>query len=484
LEKIIEELLNEYESVHSQFGKNVKRVNDDIDLLSITIEKNFNKHELEFLRDTTKKFETFVNPGGQYLTDFLEDIEAGASIYLFEDVRDLNIQLDKKSFIEKFGNLDNFFFEHKSMLSNLKKCVYTDSMLVKLNIALPRISELETIFFRFIPIKNLSLTTPLNLVEIEQSNFDHLNFFNTFHKSESKNINPFIFIMNNSENSNPVQNEFQIAIKRELYAEVLEFVSDQSNENEFVFRGKKSLIISKSNEFNTKNYHDLVLLFMFLVSGEKFLEKITMVRNVFSLYLNDENSLDSLDEKLDKIWKTIQHYFHNYIAENLKDFFKDRDSLFKEAMAVSRSINEQTDKLNSAINNSLISLVIGVTVSTYTSLAKDDIFILVISLCVFLGFSIVYYLLSKKHVNERIYLIKSQFDHFINNVHILESLEKETFREKYMRNPVNILKKVLVRFKILIICLNLSVFFLFAVLYFKAIINEFFVLIFFLLEYF
>lgn len=478
---IISELMTEYDSIHSQFGPYIKKVNDGIELLSITVNKEFCEEELEILQKENKHFDIFVNPCGLYLSDFLDEKEA--SIRSLNEIVDLNIQLEKNDFTRLFPNLDFFFFDYKSMLSNLAKNVYTDAVPKKLNIAIPRIEAVETTFFRFLPVEELSSSNPLNLIDIETSYIKNMTFFNTLHKTENtfSFINPFLFIIKDFK-TDSTENKFKQSLMQKFYLDVLEFISDESNESCYLFRGKKSLKISKNTTFTTDNYLKLVNLFIFLVAGEKFLEKITIVRNVFSIYLNDENTLVNFDSKLDEIWKTVQHYFNNYISDNIKDFFKDRDSLFKEAMSVSKSINDQTDKLNNAINNSLISLVVGLTVSIYTSLAKNDIFIMIISLTVFLSFSIVYYQLSKKHVEERRVLTTDQFNHFIDNIYILENHEKEIFKTHYLKNPINILKTVLNRFKNLIVWLNIIVLLVFTIFYFKAFFAKLILLVFTLIK--
>ncbi|WP_394191150.1 hypothetical protein [Paenisporosarcina quisquiliarum] len=466
------ELFNEYNSIRTHFGKNVKKVNDDIEILSITIVKVFSKVELEEFSEKINRFKIFVNPSGMFLSDYLDEV--AEQIYTIEEITELNIQLEKSEFIQFFSNLDYFFFDVESMLKNLSKKTYSSTNPYKLNIVLPEINSFETIFFNFTSIETLNRESKLTLVETDQSYNDPLDFFSSLYKLELTygNTNPFLYIIKNFHIN--TKDELQKSIMKRFYIDFLDFISDQSDENNFLIRGNKSLKINKSVDFSTLNYYELVNLFMFLISGEKFLEKITIVKNVFTLYLNDEISIGTFDEKLEKIWKTIQHYFHNYITDDLKDFFKDRDSLFKEAMTVSKSIKDQTDKLYTAINSSLISLVIGVTISAYTSFARDDVFILVVSLIVFISFSVVYYQFSKKHVNERITLIKDQFNHFVDNIYILENTEKETFKAKYLLLPIKILNNVLLRFKYLIVYMNISVFFLFFLLAIKTFLIKFY----------
>ena len=65
-----------------------------------------------------------------------------------------------------------------------------------------------------------------------------------------------------------------------------------------------------------------------------------------------------MDAKIVEINKTSKHYFEKYVQEDLEDFFKSRDTVYKEALNTSKAINEQNDKINSYINASLIAFLI------------------------------------------------------------------------------------------------------------------------------
>lgn len=464
LDKVISEVYDEFQSIHSLFNENITRLNDDLDVQSITIKKEFSVDELEQLLHVLKHFKAYVNPDGTLLSDFLEEVKI--KINSVESISNLNIQYEKREILSKFSELDYIFFDCPSMLMNLSKKQYSTKNPYKVNIAAPNINKIETVFFNFIPLSKLNGSESLNKIPIEKSYLQNIDFYyNLLRTDGALNYkNSFLYIITNLNDSNKDEVLTQ-NIKRNLYYDVLEFISENVNKDIFILKGNKTIKISKERSFNTENYINLMAIFVFLVSGEKFLEKITIVRTVFSIYLNDHNSLNHVDEKLSLIWDTVQHYFHSYVSDDLKDFFKNRDSLFKEAMTVSRLINEQTDKLNTAINSSLISLVVGATVSTYTSLTKNNLVILIISLIIFFSFSIVYYFFTKKHVNDRKHLIKIQFNHFINNVYILEERDKHLFREKYLNLPSRLLTSTLGRFKYLFILVNLIIFVIFTLLY-------------------
>lgn len=456
---IVSEIYKEYQFIHSLFDSSIS-LNDDLEVLSITVKKDFYEKELEELLCNLKNFKVYVNPSGVLLSDFMEEVKMG--IHSLDIISNINIQFEKKTVISTFEKLDHMFFDCKSMLKNLSNSHYQPNIQKKYNIALPDINRVETIFFNFIPFSELYKSNGINDVPINKSYVENIEFYYQLLRLDksSNNNNPFLYIITKSSPENDKE-ELTLNIMQKFYRDVLEFTSDSTSQDMYSFKGNKTIKIYKDQVFNTASYNDLNKLFIFLVSGEKFLEKITIVRNVFSIYLNDENTLDEFDLKLNEIWDTIQHYFHSYVSEDLKDFFKNRDSLFKEAMAVSRSINDQTDKLNTAINGSLISLVVGAAASMYTSIVKNNLVILGISLAIFIGFSIVYYLYTKKHVKDREGLIKNQFEHFINNVYILEEKEKQTFKNKYFKEPSTLLMSTLKRFKYLFFGVNIFIFILF-----------------------
>jgi len=97
LNTLLADLLNEYNSILTHFGLNANKINDDTDILSITIVKTFSKEELEELLSKINRFKIFVNPRGMFLSDYLEEVNE--QIYTIAEITELNIQLEKNEFI-------------------------------------------------------------------------------------------------------------------------------------------------------------------------------------------------------------------------------------------------------------------------------------------------------------------------------------------------------------------------------------------------
>ncbi|MES9754452.1 hypothetical protein ABWK33_27645, partial [Bacillus wiedmannii] len=171
--------------------------------------------------------------------------------------------------------------------------------------------------------------------------------------------------------------------------------------------------------------------------------------------INDNETISDLDNKLPAIWKTINHYYDNYVEDNIKEFFKTKDQLLKEAMNVSKVIYEQTDKINNSIIASILSILVLIVTTLYRSLDKITIPFASSILGVFFIFSLLYYYLMHDSSKKRYELTKKQFEYFIEEVSLIQNVELTALQNTYLVKPFEELKSTLLKFLIIIGSINL-----------------------------
>lgn len=199
----------------------------------------------------------------------------------------------------------------------------------------------------------------------------------------------------------------------------------------------------------------------FLMSEEKYMEKYLITKKVFSYYIADEEDISGLDNKMPNIRKTIRHYYNHYIEDDIKDFFKTKDQLLKEAMNVSKVIYEQTDKVITSITASLISVILILVTTLYRMIQLITVTYFLVILITFLIFSVVFYYLTKSTSEKRYKLTKSQFEYFMNEMSLLKKIEIESLQSTYLEKPYNEMKNTILMLKYILITFNIFLIFSF-----------------------
>lgn len=248
---------------------------------------------------------------------------------------------------------------------------------------------------------------------------------------------------------------FQEKIKRLYYKSFFETISYKYTEYNYDIRGKKNITIFQDENFSVENYLAFVELIDFLYKDDKFLEKFIIIKNVITRYIQDRASFSDLDKKILEISKTARHYFETYIQNELDDFFKNRDTVYKEALNTSKAINEQSDKINTYINASLISFLILVMTFIFNNFEVFNPKNLFLAWIGFMIFSFTFYGFVYKSSNERFETIKEQFDLFLDKMGIILLSEKEEIISAYLNKPYDDLQKSLKRIGDLCITINI-----------------------------
>lgn len=309
--------------------------------------------DVELLNELNTKceiFEAYCYPFNEGIQETIDDIELGSSNV--KGIEYISIILEKDFFVKDLGNLDYYFFDLKSIFTSF----YDISRIgdgTKLNIgAFCITNKVSTETINFVPINHKVDINNLQKEIIDSNIADNIEYYLSHNKScnHSFYFNPYAFFSKMNLNSN-YQLESYIMVS--FYKLIIECFADKREGNRYTIRGDKNISITISDEFETKNYTKLKDILVFLVSNQKYTEKYIIAKKVISLYLLDGETVSEFDNKLPNIEKTIKHYYTHYIEENIKDFFKTKDQLLKEAMNTSKVIYEQTDKINSSILASL-----------------------------------------------------------------------------------------------------------------------------------
>lgn len=401
------------------------------------------------------RFELFeVYCGSDELRMAIKKLENPNTNFTIDDVQKLKFRIKhsknmQKDYAEK---LDYYFFlEDKAYDFLLKKNFTLEDK--KISIGLYNIKSFNTSIFSFIDILNEAVTDLDSIIENETLTQIKRLFKNTDQKFTMHN-NVLSYTIKNPNHDCPMQ----CKIIRMYYKAFFKLFSYKDENETFDIRGKKKIIISADENFSIENYAEFVNIINFLFSDDKFLEKYIIIKNVLTRYVHDRATFSNLDTKIIEIKKTSEHYFEKYVQEDLEDFFKSRDSVYKEALNTSKAINEQNDKVNSYINASLISFLILTMTFIFNNFMTFNLGKLIFTFVSLFVFSMFFYFYVYKSSIERYNTIEEQFDLFLDKMGIILITEKKDITKVYLEKPFADLKKSLTRVEFLMILLNVAFF--------------------------
>jgi hypothetical protein len=432
-------LYEEYIDILALLDGKPYEILEDAKMIVISLTDNLSLKLFEAIGKRVNNFTYSLNPLSDPFEDVIDDLKRGST-----DIREIDsitLDIQKDVSFDKIENLDLIFFEQKAVVESLKNYRYSNRE-YKLNIGVINIINFETEILNFTNVSNELINEPIRLKKLDPGITEHLYFYLSNNKKSNQSMiyNPYSFIIKDNYETEKEIPLIKI-IKDEFYYTMLDCLSDKLEDDSYVIRGEKNITLSKDNCFSTNNYSTLIDVFLFLISQKKYTEKYIIIKKVITLYMNDKDSISTFDFKLSNIWKTINHYYNHYIEDNIKEFFKTKDQLLKEAMSASKVIYEQTDKVSNSIVASILSVLIIIVSTIFRSLTVINLAFVIIFLVIFLVFSVVFYSVTKKSAEKRYELTKAQFDHFINEISLIPQDEVKKIREIYLLNPYQELKK-------------------------------------------
>ncbi|MFC5591596.1 hypothetical protein ACFPRA_22175 [Sporosarcina soli] len=425
-------------------------IKETLEVTEIKIDEDITLTLLKKLNEVVNSFEIFCNPFPYDCNEIIGDLES-SSIDILE-IESITILLEKNSTLEDMGNLNYYFLDKYSAIESIKSIGnYREGY--KINIGIPYNESIETDTIVFISLDQDSILSEIPKKYIDSVVQENINFYLSNNKNSGQNYyyNPYSFKVSNNVSTTTT---FFKLIQRNFYYVMLECLSDKIEDNNFVLRGEKTISIAINNDFNTDSYPYFINIFTFLVSIQKYTEKFIIIKKVFSLYVMDQESISDVDNKLSNIWKTINHYYDHYVEDNIKDFFKTKDQLLKEAMNVSKVIYEQTDKINTSIVASLLSIIIIIATTLYRSIDSLTVTYFATLLIIFIIFSVIYYYLMNNSSEKRFQLTKKQFQYFIQEITLMQKKDIADLEYTYLESPYLELRSTLYKLLFILIFIN------------------------------
>lgn len=424
--------------------------NDSPHLLLIKFKGLKDKEEFISLKKFTV-FEVFVEYEGtsRELDDFINYIEHPRFNSSLVD-SEITIKFDKENLHED----SRIFFEMPSLIKYLNTKHFEDDILDLKNSYLAvyvndEIESFSTNRVKFINFSDAKLSSiPQSDIYIESSSYKN-------HVSDSKIPELILSLILDADNLSCLVQKTIITKNYVLFLKLLS--TNTSDDISFEIHGKKNIKISTSDDLHPSNWISLKNIIFFLLTGGEFLEKFIIIKNVNSLYLETNTTLQAFNDKLIDIYETSQHYFNHYIQEDLDSFFDLRNTLYKETVNISFALQKHNDRILNYIYGTLLGFILLIA-TTYLKLLEEGnlIFFLFLSLIITL-FSFVIYFTLKKNVEDSFVIIDDQFTFFSNKILILPAKERLDLKTKFILTPYNKVEETLRHLKYILIGLNVLI---------------------------
>lgn len=218
------------------------------------------------------------------------------------------------------------------------------------------------------------------------------------------------------------------------YSEIIitcKYLANKCYEEKLIFKGYQSIELNKGEYFIPTNTRYFSRLFDFVFDQDKYVDKVEIARNVFSLYLSDDESLQDLDASMHKIQSTIEDHFTSYIQDKIKKFFDQRKDLVKEAYSAANEAKETSDKIIANINL----LVLGLVTASLTGVfaySKGDKFIFLLALIFHTLYFAISFTVNIINLRGKRPQIKKSFDDYVDQFSVLKSKEVEKIKSTYL----------------------------------------------------
>lgn len=319
------------------------------ELFSIEFMKNSEIVTNSFLYDSVDPFEGNVE---EFIALFGSDDYKAVS-----NTVNVNVTIKKDKL--KFDQIDNFYFflDHINFFSSLTDINLNNNSKKLIVLLIGENLEFESKFIHMLALDQFSkyLTSRINddIDEEETNNLEELN--STF---KNKKLNsyleyPISWISKTNNTSLPL-------FKHKVLQTFFSIISNTIiSENTFIIRGYKTIQFNSlgQGEVSEEVCNDIGELMKFIIDKQRGHDKLLLLRNTLTLYLDSDENSDGLGNKFSEIKKNVEFNFNAYVQDKIKIFLDQKNQLLQEFISTTKKIESLTNDLINQVRTVLLSLL-------------------------------------------------------------------------------------------------------------------------------
>lgn len=266
--------------------------------------------------------------------------------------------------------------------------------------------DIENEYIRYV---NIEFIQSVSNKEIDSTT---ISLFNTIKENfENKNINfyadiPHFWYFESTE---------LFACKEKCVITFFNLISNKiiKQNNEYIIKGHHNLSfkldLSDNSEINTNVIIDLM---NFTIDGDRHLDKLLILRNVITTYINNYSNFDHFNNQSLQILATADHHFELYIQNEIKIFIEQKNQLLNETLLLTKQISGQTKETSSHLRNLVLTLLGAIIVSGIPAIIETNFNKILWNIIIVFA---IFYLLTN------IFISKKLLQQHKNNLIILEN---------------------------------------------------------------
>lgn len=410
-----------------------------------TFEEDFNEFNIEY------SYNSILPPLEENFKDIFAEVKSTdiCSVYFSIDGGDSVVIKNDNNFVSSFNDLNNLLSSHEEGEKiNVKLNVYKTSSESQFHF------YSKDCFFSYIKsFDSLSLASFFS-----SNNFDHnskvyilLNDFvgtlnsSKFHISgqyqqEEENLDyrekrfdnitsnnhstffgklkvlPEDFIFSgNGQIDLSVMEEFERLAKILLIASIFDITDLTKEKFYYKLNGYKSISESINiDKINVKNLDDFYNIYVWIYSSGSILDKIGLARNLISLHLKKDSSLELEGD----VFESLKSSYKIYEKQNVKQYIEVRNKMSDQILDYGKRVASFTDNFANGFQKSALSLVTFFSSLIVTRILappkNNSDFMLYSTLItvVFIGITFIYMIISRYELNEQEIRFKKSYEDF------------------------------------------------------------------------
>lgn len=223
------------------------------------------------------------------------------------------------------------------------------------------------------------------------------------------------FLRGNSEMRPAALELFQRLAKTLIIASIFDITDLTKESFYYKLNGYKSISETvDTDKIDIKNLDEFYNIYLWIYSSGNIVDKIGLARNLISLHLKKESSLELEGD----VFESLKSSFKIYEKQNVKQYIEVRNKMSDQILAYSKQVASFTDNFANGFQKSALSLVTffsSLIVTRILSTPKNNYdFILYSSIItfVFIGITLVYMIISRLELKEQEGRFKKSYSDF------------------------------------------------------------------------
>ncbi|EIW9706319.1 hypothetical protein MGY73_002743, partial [Enterococcus faecalis] len=276
--------------------------------------------------------------------------------------------------------------------------------------------------------------------ELELKRFNSLN--KLFEEKKLKNCLEYPLAWINLDENKPLDILFRKQIVDTFFSIICNR-KDENNKNLYIIRGYKTIRFDSNGELrDSSSCKILGELLKFIIDEQRVNDKLIILRNTLSLYLNSEGTISDLENNLIEIKKNVNYNFNAYVQDKVKIFLNQKNKVLQECISTAKKIDELTNSLITQLKSILLSLIGTIFLGLLNDLNKGKTYAIInLVLLSYIVYFFVNWIIIFSQDKQKTALLDS-FKQYILFVGIRDDdFNYDNLRDKYLKENLNIYDK-------------------------------------------